>query len=89
MLEVASAEGVYIKDIYGKTYIDFISGIAVSNTGHRHPKVIEAIKNQADKYLHVMVYGEFVQSPQVLLAQAIIACLPKSFRSVYFVNSGS
>jgi acetylornithine/N-succinyldiaminopimelate aminotransferase len=89
MLEVASAEGVYIKDIYGKTYIDFISGIAVSNTGHRHPKVIEAIKNQADKYLHVMVYGEFVQSPQVLLAQAIIACLPKSFSSVYFVNSGS
>ena len=89
MLEVASAEGIYIKDIYGKTYIDFISGIAVSNSGHRHPKVVEAIKYQADKYLHVMVYGEFIQSPQVLLAQAIIDCLPKSFGSVYFVNSGS
>lgn len=89
MLEVASAEGIYINDIYGKTYIDFISGIAVSNTGHRHPKVVEAIKNQVDKYLHVMVYGEFIQGPQVLLAQAILDCLPKNFGSVYFVNSGS
>lgn len=89
MLDVSHAEGVYIYDHSGKAYIDFISGIAVSNTGHRHPKVIEAIRDQTEKYLHVMVYGEFIQGPQVQLAQKISSLLPEPLQSVYFVNSGA
>ena len=89
MLEVSHAEGIYIYDQSGKRYIDFISGIAVSNTGHRHPKVIEAIRAQSEKYLHVMVYGEFIQGPQVQLAQKITSLLPQPLQSVYFVNSGA
>ena len=89
MLDVSHAEGIYIYDHSGKRYIDFISGIAVSNTGHRHPKVIEAIRAQSEKYLHVMVYGEFIQGPQVELAQKIASYLPQTLNSVYFVNSGA
>ncbi len=89
MLEVDRAEGVHIFDPSGKKYIDLISGIGVSNVGHRHSKVVEAIKNQADKYLHTMVYGEFVQSPQVKLAEALADSLADPLESVYFVNSGS
>ncbi|MFN5370748.1 MAG: aspartate aminotransferase family protein [Bacteroidia bacterium] len=89
MLDVSHAEGIYIYDQNGKPYIDFISGIAVSNTGHRHPKVIEAIRAQSEKYLHVMVYGEFIQGPQVQLAQKIATLLPEPLQSVYFVNSGT
>ncbi len=88
LLEIEKAEGVYLHS-KEKTYIDLISGIGVSNIGHRHPKVISAIKNQLDHYLHVMVYGEFVKSPQTLLAQAISATLPQPLDNVYFVNSGS
>ena len=76
-------------DPEGKAYIDLISGIGVSNVGHRHPKVLQAIREQLDKYMHLMVYGEFVQSPQVLLAQALCNTLPKSMDQVYLVNSGS
>lgn len=89
MLEMVSAEGIYMKDVEGKEYIDLISGIGVSNVGHRHPKVVEAIKTQVDKHLHVMVYGEFVQSPQVLLAEALSNTLPNNLNSAYLVNSGS
>ncbi len=89
MLEMVSAEGIYMHDVDGKEYIDLISGIGVSNVGHRHKKVVEAIKNQVDKHLHVMVYGEFVQSPQVKLAEALSNTLPESMDSVYLVNSGS
>jgi len=89
MLEIVSAEGIYMIDVEGKEYIDLISGIGVSNVGHRHPRVIEAIKNQVDKHLHVMVYGEFVQSPQVKLAEALTSTLPKGLDSVYMLNSGS
>lgn len=89
MLDVSHAEGIYIYDQSGKPYIDFISGIAVSNTGHRHPKVIEAIRAQSEKYLHVMVYGEFIQGPQVQLAQKIASLLPQPLQSIYFVNSGA
>ena len=73
----------------GKKYLDLIAGISVSNVGHRHPKVVEAIKEQADKHLHLMVYGEYVQSPQVQFADQLTAVLPDSLDSVYFVNSGS
>ncbi|MCB0820316.1 MAG: aspartate aminotransferase family protein [Bacteroidetes bacterium] len=89
MLEVASAEGCYITDIYGKKYLDFISGISVSNVGHRHPAVVSAIREQTEKYMHVMVYGEFIQAPQVQLAEAVCSMLGNPFESVYFVNSGA
>lgn len=88
MLEIESASGVYLHS-KNKSYIDLISGIGVSNIGHRHPKVVEAIKNQVDKYLHIMVYGEFVESPQTKLAKALVDTLDESLNNVYFVNSGS
>lgn len=89
MLEMEKAEGIFIFDTKGKKYYDFISGISVSNLGHCHPQVVEAIRKQSEKYMHVMVYGEFIQSPQVKLAQAIVSVLPENLNSVYFVNSGS
>ncbi|HEY6899042.1 MAG TPA: aminotransferase class III-fold pyridoxal phosphate-dependent enzyme, partial [Puia sp.] len=63
-IEIDKAEGLYLYGPSGKSYLDLIGGISVANTGHRHPKVVEAIKKQADRYLHVLVYGELVQSPQ-------------------------
>ncbi len=89
MLEIEKAEGVYMYDKQGNKIIDLISGIGVSNVGHRHPKVMDAIYEQSQKYLHLMVYGEFVQSPQVKLATALCETLPAPLSSVYFVNSGS
>jgi acetylornithine/succinyldiaminopimelate/putrescine aminotransferase len=89
MLEIKSAEGIYLKDKEGKRYIDLISGIGVSNVGHRHPYVIKAIRRQLRRYLHVMVYGEYVQSPQVNLAYRITTTLPKHLDNVYLVNSGA
>ena len=88
-LEIIKAEGVFLYDKAGKKYIDLISGISVSNTGHRHPAVVKAIKDQADNYLHLMVYGEYIQSPQVKLAGALAALLPEKLSNCYFVNSGS
>ncbi len=88
-LEIASAKGVWLKDTSGKKYLDLISGIAVSNLGHSHPAIVKAIKKQADRHTHIMVYGEYVQSPQVNFAKKICQKLPKSLNSIYFVNSGS
>lgn len=88
-LEITRAEGMYLFDNQGKPYMDLIAGIGVSGLGHRHPRVIEAVKNQLDKYLHTMVYGEFVLSPQVQLAKLLIENLPQPLDSVYFVNSGA
>jgi len=88
-LEITNAEGIYLYDSAGKKYIDLISGISVSNTGHRHPAVVQAIKDQADKYLHLMVYGEYIQSPQVKLAATLAGLLPEKLNNCYFVNSGS
>ena len=88
-LEIVSANGIYLNDINGKQYIDLISGISVSNIGHCHPEVVEAIKKQAETYMHLMVYGEYVQSPQVQLAKALTDLLPTNLNSVYFVNSGA
>src|SRR5690606_25365295 len=70
-------------------YLDLVSGFAVSNIGHRHPVVLEAIKNQLDRYLHVTVYGEYVQSPQVNFAHLLARILPENLSSVYFTNSGA
>jgi len=88
-LEITSADGIYLTDVQGKTYIDLISGISVSSTGHRHPRIIAAIENQLKRYLHLMVYGEYIQEPQVLLAAKLAEILPPQLSSVYFVNSGS
>lgn len=89
LLEIERAEGLYLYDPEGNRYMDMVSGFAVSNVGHRHPRVIKAIKDQVDKYLHVTVYGEFVQAPQVKFAEKIVAVLPETLNSVYFVNSGA
>lgn len=87
-IEVERAEGIHIFDTSGKKYIDLISGISVSNIGHRHPAVLSAVKDQLEQYLHVMVYGEYIQSPQVKLAEKLSSCLP-GINSFYFVNSGA
>lgn len=89
MLEVSSAKGVYLTSPDGKKYLDFISGISVSSLGHGNQAVKDAIKNQVDKYMHLMVYGEFVQEPTALLAAKLTSYLPKNLDCVYFVNSGA
>jgi acetylornithine/succinyldiaminopimelate/putrescine aminotransferase len=89
LLEIERAEGIYLYDKQGKAYIDLISGIGVSNLGHSHPYVINAIKEQLDKYMHLMVYGEYVQTPQVRFAEKLISLLPPELQSVYFTNSGA
>jgi len=88
-LEIERAEGIYMFDSKNKSYIDLISGVSVSNVGHRHPSVVTAIKNQLDKYMHLMVYGEYIQSPQVKYAGMISDLLPENLQCVYLVNSGS
>ncbi len=88
-LEIVRAEGSYMYDPDGKSYLDLISGISVSSIGHRHPKVVKAIKNQVDQYMHLMVYGEYIQTPQVALAQKLAELLGEGLDSTYFVNSGS
>jgi acetylornithine/N-succinyldiaminopimelate aminotransferase len=89
MLEIVRAEGIYMYGADGKEYMDLISGVSVSNTGHCHPRVVEAVKYQAEKYMHLMVYGELIQSPQVKYAELLAAILPHQLGSCYFVNSGS
>ena len=88
-LEIVKAEGCKLYGADGKEYIDLIGGISVANTGHRHPKVIEAIQKQLDAYLHIMVYGEFIEAPQVQYAKLLSDNLPASLNSVYFTNSGA
>ena len=88
-LEISKAEGIYLSDRSGKQYIDLVSGISVSNIGHRHPAVIRAIIEQMDQYLYLNVYGEYIQTPQVKLAEKLVSFLPEKLDSVYFVNSGS
>ena len=89
MIEIEKAEGVYMYGSEGQRYLDLISGIGVSNVGHRHPKVVRAIHDQLDKYMHLMVYGEFVQAPQAQLAHALCSTLPDRLNNVYIVNSGT
>lgn len=94
-LAIEKAEGMYMYDTEGKAYMDLIAGIGVSNVGHRHPKVVEAVKTQVDKYMHLMVYGEYIQTPQVALATALVETfLPSAgnrpvLDNVYFTNSGT
>ncbi|WP_181182322.1 aspartate aminotransferase family protein [Sphingobacterium lumbrici] len=89
LIEIERAEGSFLYGPHGEKYLDLVSGFNVSNIGHRHPKVLEAIKDQLDKYLHVTVYGEFVQAPQVQFATMLLKQLPVHFESVYLTNSGA
>jgi len=88
-LEISHAEGNYLVDANGKKYLDLISGISVSNLGHGNEKIKAAVIDQVNKNMHLMVYGEYIQSPQVKLAEKLTSLLPPSLNSVYFVNSGS
>lgn len=88
-MEISHAEGSYIYDINNKAYLDFVAGVSACTLGHRHPKVIEAIKNQLDKYLHVMVYGEYIQTPAVELTKLLAKHLPESLQTTYLTNSGT
>jgi acetylornithine/succinyldiaminopimelate/putrescine aminotransferase len=89
LLSIERAEGIYLYTPEGKRYTDLISGISVSNIGHRHPHVVQAIKAQVDKHLHVMVFGEYIQSASNLLAKKLSELLPPSLNCSYFVNSGT
>ena len=88
-LEITSASGNYLYGADGKAYLDIIGGISVCNIGHCHPAVVQAIQDQAQQYLHIMVYGELIQSPQVKYAELLASCLPQNLDCVYFTNSGS
>src|SRR5688500_19036577 len=89
LISIERAEGIYLYTPDGKRYTDLISGISVSNIGHRHPKLVEAIKDQVDKHLHVMVFGDYIQSTPNLLARKLTEVLPDSLNCAYFVNSGT
>ncbi|MCE5345691.1 MAG: aspartate aminotransferase family protein [Bacteroidales bacterium] len=89
MLEIVRAEGIYMFGPDGKKYLDLISGVSVCNVGHCHPEVVKAVKDQVDAYMHLMVYGEIIQSPQVKYAERLAEILPEKLNTCYFVNSGS
>lgn len=89
LIEIEKANGIYMYSPEGKKYIDLISGVSVSSLGHNFKPVVDAAKAQLDKHLHLMVYGEFVQNPQVDLAEYLVKLMPQHLNSVYFVNSGS
>lgn len=88
-MEISHAKGSYIYDTKGKTYLDFVAGVSACSLGHTHPTVVNAIKEQLDKYLHVMVYGEYIQEPAVELSKLLAKHLPKPLQTTYLVNSGT
>lgn len=88
-MEISHAKGSYIYDTKGKAYLDFVAGVSACSLGHSHPKVVNAVKTQLDKYMHVMVYGEYVQKPAVELSKLLAKHLPKPLESTYLVNSGT
>jgi len=88
-IEVSHAKGSFVYDKNNKKYLDFIAGVSANTLGHNHPKINKAIKEQVDKYLHVMVYGEFIQAKPVALSKLLIDNLPNNFNQVYLVNSGT
>ena len=88
-IEVARAQGCVIMDKAGKEYLDFLSGIGVASLGHTHPVVVQAVKSQAERYLHTMVYGEYIQEPQVHLARRLAEVMPAPLSMTYFTNSGT
>ena len=88
-IEMVEAAGVTLTDVDGKTYTDFIAGFSVCNIGHSHPEVVKAVQEQAAKYMHLIVYGEFIESPQVQYASLLASHLPKNLDCVYFTSSGA
>ena len=88
-MQISHAEGSYIYDSNGKAYLDFVAGVSACSLGHKHPKVVAAIKNQLDKYLHVMVYGEYIQQPAIELAKLLASLLPAPLEKTYLTNSGT
>lgn len=88
-MEISHAEGCYIYDTNNKAYLDFVAGVSACSLGHKHPKVVKAIKKQLDKYLHVMVYGEYIQEPAVELTKLLAKHLPESLETTYLTNSGT
>lgn len=88
-LEIVKAEGIYLTDVHGNKYVDLISGISVSNLGHCHPKVVAAINEQAKTYMHLMVYGEYIQHPQTQYAKLLTSLLPEKLNCIYYTNSGA
>lgn len=88
-LEISKAEGVYLEGIDGKKYVDLIAGFSVNNIGHSHPKVVQAVQEQVAKYMHLIVYGEFIEQPQVAYAHLLTTHLPNNLNCVYFTNSGA
>lgn len=88
-IEIESANGSFVYDTKGKSYLDFIAGVSANTLGHNHPKISQAIKDQLDKYTHVMVYGEFIQKPQVELCKLLAENLPENLETVYLTNSGT
>jgi acetylornithine/N-succinyldiaminopimelate aminotransferase len=88
-LEIVKAEGIYQYDVTGKKYIDLIAGFSVANIGHSHPRVIEAVQQQAAKYMHLIVYGEFIETPQTEYAKLLVQHLPSTLDCIYFTNSGT
>lgn len=88
-LEIVKAEGIKMWDKNGKEYIDLISGFSVCNIGHSHPQVIDAVKKQVEQYMHLIVYGEFIETPQIAYAKLLTDHLPSSLNAVYFTNSGA
>jgi len=88
-IEISHANGCYIYNISGKKYLDFVAGVSANSLGHNHPKIKKAIHQQLDKYTHVMVYGEFIQQPQLALCKTLASTLPENLSSVYLVNSGT
>ncbi len=88
-MEISHANGSYIYDSNNKAYLDFVAGVSANSLGHNHPKVVNAIKNQLDKYMHVMVYGEYIQEPAVELVKLLAKHLPKPLETTYLTNSGT
>jgi acetylornithine/succinyldiaminopimelate/putrescine aminotransferase len=88
-IEMVKAEGIHLYDVNGKQYVDLISGFSVANIGHSHPAVVKAVQAQASEYMHLIVYGEFIEAPQVQYAQLLTQYLPATLNCVYFTNSGA
>lgn len=88
-MEISHAKGSYIYDTNNKAHLDFVAGVSACTLGHNHPKVVSAIKSQLDKYMHVMVYGEYIQEPAVKLTKLLADYLPESLNKTYLTNSGT
>ncbi len=88
-MEISHAKGSYIYDTDGNAHLDFVAGVSACSLGHGHPRVVKAVKDQMDRYAHVMVYGEYIQKPAVDLSKLLAENLPHPLDTTYLVNSGT